>query len=128
MKLAREKYHNITAEAKESFTKPNMSENASHVNPLQAPSDLVMKMYNNCAITMTRHDVLRVIAAPIRPHPSLNIRNQLKNVCSTKTTTDIHNITSTFLCAVPVGTLLLKSLWRMQTTEVSSTEQISLQK
>ena len=69
MKLAREKYHNITAEAKESFTKPNMSENASHVNPLQAPSDLVMKMYNNCAITMTRHDVLRVIAAPIRPHP-----------------------------------------------------------
>lgn len=35
-------YHNITAEAKESLTKPNKSANASQENPLQAPSDLVM--------------------------------------------------------------------------------------
>jgi len=93
------KYHNITAEARESFTKPNKSTNASHVNPLHAPSDFVMKMYSNCAITINHHDVLRVIAAPTRPHPSFSIRSQLKTVCRTKTPTDTHNITSTFPCA-----------------------------
>ena len=48
---------------------------------------------------MSHHDVFKVIAAPVKPHPSFNISNQLKNVCSTSTTTDIHVMTRTFLCA-----------------------------
>lgn len=88
----------MTAEAKESFTKPYKSENASHENPLQAPSDFVITMYENCAMTISHHDALRVIAAPVKPHPSFKIRSQLKNICSTRTVADIHNITWTFLC------------------------------
>lgn len=41
VKKRRVAYHNITAEANESFTKPHKSANASHENPAQAPSDLV---------------------------------------------------------------------------------------
>lgn len=92
-------YHNITAEAKESFKKLNKSAKASHENPLQAPSDLVMKMYKSWPMTINHHDVFRIIAAPTKPQFSFNIRSQLRGTCNTKTPNDIHNITRTFLCA-----------------------------
>jgi hypothetical protein len=48
---------------------------------------------------ISHHDVLRVIAAPGKPHPSFNIKSQLMTTWKTKTDADIHNITRTFLCA-----------------------------
>lgn len=82
-------YHNMTAEAKESLTKPYKSAKASMEKPLQAPSDLVMKMYNNWPMTMSHHEVLSVTAAPTNPHSSFNISNQLKKACKTRTMADI---------------------------------------
>lgn len=90
-------YHSMMAEAKESLTKPNKSAKASQVKPHQAPSDLVMKMYNSWPMTMSHQDVLRVIAAPVSPQFSFSIISQLKNAWSTKTTADTHAITNTFL-------------------------------
>lgn len=94
-----ERYHNITAEARESLTNPYKSANASIENPLQAPSDVVMKMYKSCEITISHHDRFNMTAAPTKPYPSFNISNQLSTACITSTTTDIQAITNTFLCA-----------------------------
>lgn len=50
-------------------------------------------------MTISHHEVLRVTAAPTKPHLSFNITNQLKIACSTSTTADTTAITRSFLCA-----------------------------
>lgn len=88
----------MTAEARDSLTKPHRLWKAFQEKPDHACPQVPLNIYSNCATTMNHHDEFSTTAAPTSPHSNFNISNQLKNVCRTKAIAAIHAITIILLC------------------------------
>ncbi|KAB8083666.1 hypothetical protein EE612_005940 [Oryza sativa] len=91
--------HSITADERESLTKPPRLVNAFREKPLQASGNDPPTRYANCAALSSHQDTSPMSAAPTTPWPSLATTSQLSSACAASAAAEMAVTAHTRLCA-----------------------------